>query len=157
MGQTMPSLDDIYRKFGDASEAAQLLETELGTILLETRCADADFLSGDRSEEATAILKQIKRCTLGRLLTTLKEKTDSFDHAADLFAKALAERNRLAHSFYRQHNVRKNSEEGRALMLEDLDAIHSTILEAYKEALAIAGIDLTAVIDFETPTRHLKI
>ena len=30
----MPTLDDVYRKFGEASEAAQLLETELGTMLL---------------------------------------------------------------------------------------------------------------------------
>jgi hypothetical protein len=43
------------------------------------------------------------------------------------------------------------------LLLDDLDAIHSTVLEAYREALAIAGYDLRAVINFETPTRHLKI
>ena len=30
----MPNLDDVYRKFGETSEAAQLLETELGNILL---------------------------------------------------------------------------------------------------------------------------
>jgi hypothetical protein len=30
----MPTLDDIYRKFGEVSEAAQLVETELGTMLL---------------------------------------------------------------------------------------------------------------------------
>ena len=30
----MPSLDDVYRKFGEVSEAAQLVETELGTLLL---------------------------------------------------------------------------------------------------------------------------
>jgi hypothetical protein len=27
------SLDDVYRKFGETAEAAQLLETELGTLL----------------------------------------------------------------------------------------------------------------------------
>lgn len=30
----MPTLDDVYCKFGFASEAAQLLETELGNMLL---------------------------------------------------------------------------------------------------------------------------
>lgn len=30
----MPGLDDIYRKFGEAAEAAQLLETELGNMLV---------------------------------------------------------------------------------------------------------------------------
>lgn len=32
----MPSLDDVYRKFGEVSEVAQLLETELGTMPLMT-------------------------------------------------------------------------------------------------------------------------
>jgi hypothetical protein len=32
----MTSLDDVYRKFGETAEAAQLLETELGNILLIT-------------------------------------------------------------------------------------------------------------------------
>ena len=30
----MTSLDDVYRKFGETSEAAQLLETELGNMLM---------------------------------------------------------------------------------------------------------------------------
>ena len=29
----MAMLDEVYRKFGEAFEAAQLLETELGTLL----------------------------------------------------------------------------------------------------------------------------
>ncbi len=29
----MPTLDDVYLKFGYAAEAAQLLETELGNVL----------------------------------------------------------------------------------------------------------------------------
>ena len=31
---SMPTLDDVYRKFGETAEAAQLLETELGTALM---------------------------------------------------------------------------------------------------------------------------
>jgi hypothetical protein len=59
----MPALDEVYRKFGEVAEAAQLL----------------------------------------------------------LLANALAERNQPFHSFYRKHNFRRNSKEGRAKMLEDLD------------------------------------
>jgi hypothetical protein len=29
----MPTLDDVFRKFGETAEAAQLLETELGNLL----------------------------------------------------------------------------------------------------------------------------
>ena len=30
----MPTLDEVYRKFGEASEAAQLVETDLGNLFL---------------------------------------------------------------------------------------------------------------------------
>ncbi|MBE3145050.1 MAG: hypothetical protein IMZ61_14200, partial [Planctomycetes bacterium] len=117
----MPSLDDVYRKFGEASEAAQLLETEFGNILLGIRAVESDLLSGQRSEEAAEILRSINKSTLGQVLKMISQKTPGFAHAADLFAKALAERNRLSHSFFRQHNFRRNSPDGRALMLADLD------------------------------------
>jgi hypothetical protein len=30
----MPTLNEVYRKFGEVAEAAQLLETELGNMLI---------------------------------------------------------------------------------------------------------------------------
>jgi hypothetical protein len=30
----MPTLDDVYRKFGEVAEAVALLETDLGTMLM---------------------------------------------------------------------------------------------------------------------------
>jgi hypothetical protein len=30
----MPTLDDVYRKFGEVLNAAQIVETDLGTMLL---------------------------------------------------------------------------------------------------------------------------
>ena len=41
------TLDDVYRKFGEASEAAQLLETELGTLLLWEQAIADDLLGED--------------------------------------------------------------------------------------------------------------
>jgi hypothetical protein len=41
----MPTLDDVYRKFGEVSEAAQLLETELGTALLFFGVASEGLIS----------------------------------------------------------------------------------------------------------------
>ena len=153
----MHSLDDIYRKFGEASEAAQLLETELGTILLETHAIDSDLLSGERREEAAEILKSINKSTLGQVLKRIGEKTPNLEQATELFARALAERNRLSHSFFRQHNFRRNSGDGRAVMLADLESIHRTLLEAYKVALAVSGIDLDSAQLPALPTRHLKL
>jgi hypothetical protein len=153
----MSSLDDVYRKFGEASEAAQLLETELGTILLEIHAVESDLLSGERRDEAADILTRINKSTLGQMLKAIGEKTPSLEHAAALFAEALAERNRLSHSFFRRHNFRRNSPEGCATMLADLESIHRTLLEAYKVALAVSGIDLDSVRLPDLPKRHLRL
>src|ERR1035437_6396379 len=37
------------------------------------------------------------------------------------------------HSFYRLHNFRRNSDEGRKLMLSDLDSIHDTLLRSEEQ------------------------
>jgi hypothetical protein len=151
------SLNDVYRKFGEASEAAQLLETELGTILFATHAVDSELFSGERREEAAEILKNINKSTLGQVLKRIGEKTPGLERATDLFARALAERNRLSHSFFRQHNLRRNSAEGRAVMLADLESIHRTLLEGYKMALAVSGVDLDSGQLPTLPTRHLKL
>ena len=57
----MPTLDDVYRKFGEASEAAQLLETELGTLLLVHKCTDAGLLENPDPSRATPIYEVARR------------------------------------------------------------------------------------------------
>jgi hypothetical protein len=49
----MPTLDEIYRKFGEVAEAAQLLETELGTMQLWAKGTEHDLFAGDKGELAT--------------------------------------------------------------------------------------------------------
>jgi hypothetical protein len=154
--RSMPTLDDIYRKFGEASEAAQLLETELGNILLSIRGTEANLFSTQNPELAKEILRKINRSTLGQLLKQLGNSINSLDQLEQLFSDALAKRNRLAHSFYRDHNFRRNTDEGRAIMMKDLESIHATLLETYKAALAISGIDLDAV-EVTAPVKHVKI
>lgn len=128
----MPTLDDVYRKFGEASETAQLLETELGSLFLESGALEANLLDQPDPARASNLVESINRQTLGQLLTNLKRKTDPLVNLEALLLQALAERNRLSHSFFRQHNFRRNSDEGRAFMLEDLQAIDRVLLDAYK-------------------------
>jgi hypothetical protein len=73
-----------------------------------------------------------------------------------IFKKALKERNRLSHSFYREHNFRRNSFEGCQVMLEDLEVMHETILEAYTVVLAISGFDIKS-LELSLPKGHLPI
>ena len=146
----MPTLDDVYRKFGEVSEAAQIVETDLGTRLLFFGIVDKGLITPtlevDR-EGATAVLHWVNRQTLGQLLKNTKHHTDALDKLEPLLSQALDDRNRLAHSFYRQHNFRKNSEAGRAIMMKDLEAIHETLLEAMKALSLLDGIDLEGLAD----------
>lgn len=153
----MPTLEDVYQKFGFASEAAQLLETELGNLLLAAGAIDADLLGNPDSTRATELLAFINRQTLGQLLRSLDRSTDLLDELEFVLARALSERNRLVHSFYREHNFRRNSEDGRKAMMADLDGIHDALLKAYKAVMRLSGIDLDKAVATDLPTRHLPI
>jgi hypothetical protein len=153
----MSTLDDVYRKFGETAEAAQLLETELGNMLMMGRCIDEGLLEKENPTRAADILDSVNRHTLGQLLKNLNNRTQSLDALDALLIKARDERNRLSHSFYREHNFRRNSDEGRALMLEDLEVIHSVLLEAYKAVLNLSGVDLDTMTEVALPKRHLPI
>jgi hypothetical protein len=146
----MSTLDDIYRKFGEVSEAAQLLETNLGTTLLFFGVVDEGIVAPTLEvdgESATDLMHRINRQTFGQLLKNTKRHTDALDQLEPLLSTALEERNRLAHSFYRQHNFRRNSEAGRVIMLQDLEAIHETLIEALKALSLLSGIDLDVLVE----------
>jgi len=151
------SLDDVYRKFGEVSEAAQLLETELGNILLLHKGAEAGLLDGNDSEAAAKILDQINRSTLGQLLWQLRGNHDGLDALEGLVSVAKSERNRLIHSFYRQHNFRRNSSAGCELMLRDLESMHDRIIDAYKAVMKLSGVDLDTIELAGLPTGHVPI
>ncbi|MDQ7004839.1 MAG: hypothetical protein Q9N67_08075 [Ghiorsea sp.] len=51
----MPSLEDVYKKFGFASEAAQLLETELGTILLISGAIEQNLIETQDQDVANTL------------------------------------------------------------------------------------------------------
>lgn len=164
----MPTLDEVYRKFGAAAEAAQLLETQLGTMLFGLNALAEDLLETKNPARASEILDGVNRQTLGQLLKRLGKTTDFLGSLESQLVQALAERNRLSHSFYRQHNLRVSSLEGRAIMLRDLERIHETLLNAYKAIMLLEGIDLDAMVvassqgsgsiqSDDAPLRHLPI
>jgi hypothetical protein len=157
----MPTLDEVYRKFGETSEAAQLLETELGTMLLMIGCIEADLIENPDFERATEIYKQINKHTLGQMIKKLGSKTISISHLEELLTQALVVRNRLAHSFYLRHNLRRNSNEGRAIMMKDLESMHDKLLEAYKAVMLLSGVDLDKLVaeqgNVPQPRGHLPI
>ena len=153
----MPTLEDVYFEFGLASEAAQLLETELGTILFRIGAIEADLFENPDHDKAYEILQFVNRQTVGQLMRSVNKKNESLEGLEDILTRALKERNRLAHSFYREHNNRRNSEDGRAIMLRDLEYIHDAILDANKAVMRFSGIDLDSMSIDKLPTEHLPI
>jgi hypothetical protein len=158
----VPTLDDVYRKFGEVSEAAQLVETDFGTMLLFFGVVDEGLITPTLEvdgKRAAELLGRINRQTLGQLLKNTKAHTKALDQLEPLLSKALEERNRLSHHFYRQHNFRRNSEEGRSLMLDDLESIHNTLIEALKALSLLSGIDLDALVaaGLGAPIGHVPI
>lgn len=157
----MPTLNEVYRKFGETSEAAQLLETELGNILLLQDCIEAGLIESPDSEKATEIYRQINKHTLGRLIKKLGLSITSSAQLQELLSQALTVRNRLAHSFYLRHNLRRNSDAGRTIMIQDLESMHDKLLEAYKAVMLLSGVDLDKLVaengNVSQPTGRLPI
>lgn len=153
----MPTIQDVYAKFGEVAEAAQLLETELGNLLWLADIVEHNLLDEPDPELAMNLIDEINRKTLGKLIRATKAKAPLPPNVEQLLVQALDERNRLSHSFYRQHNFRQNSEDGRTIMLEDLRKIHECVWEAYKATLLLSGIDISKILLLRPPTKHLPI
>ncbi|EFB5458735.1 hypothetical protein FNW83_22845 [Escherichia coli] len=138
----MVTLDTVYWKFGYASEAAQLLETELINVITEY-----DMSQGKDIQSLKKQFLEMDKYTLGKLNYALKsrmvEDADTLEYVSD----ALKARNYLAHDFFRAHNFAKDTPAGRQKMLDDLQKTHNIIFEAYRKVLLISGIKIPPLGD----------
>jgi hypothetical protein len=89
----MPTLDDVYWKFGYAAEAAQLLETELGTMLMVHGGIEENLINQPDPNRAAELLRQINKHTLSQLIIKLKAKNQPVANLEEVLTKALDERN----------------------------------------------------------------
>ncbi len=155
----MPDIQDVYRKFGEASEAIQLLETEVGNLLLEYETISKDLLTVPNNSIAMSVLEKINKSTLGQLLKDLAKNTETLELIQGQVDQALKARNELVHSFFRKHNNRRNTDKGCDIMLKDLENLHQIIFAAYKSILLCRGIDLDALVreGFSLEKRWLPI
>jgi hypothetical protein len=153
----MITRDDIYRKFGEVAEAAQLIETELGTAQLFLRAVEENMITPTLevdSKRAAELLAKINRQTLGQHIKETKQVINALDQMEPMLSAALKARNRLFHHFYRDHNIRINTDAGRAIMLADLEATHDTLFEVYKALSLLNGTDLDALLEQVKATPH---
>ena len=130
----MANRHELYAKYGIAAEAAQLFETELGTLLLGLRGLDEGWHIIPDVEVAREVLQEIDRSTLGRLLRSLRRHVKIKSDLEEVFSSALEARNRLMHGFFERHNFRIQAVEGRRKMIADLDALHGALFAAWRAA-----------------------
>ncbi len=130
----------MYAKFGITAEAGQLFETELGTLLLCLQAMENGWHFAPDREKGRAVLLEIDRSTLGRLLRDLKRRVRLEGDLEERLSSALDARNRLNHGFYERHNFRIQTDEGRDEMMADLEALHDELFEAWRIAGAMASL-----------------
>jgi len=114
---------EIFRDFGFAAFAAQMLESSLVTILLAGEHAGRiEFKKKDGIKSEDFLSEK----TLGQLFRELKRGgLDSETQA--MFEDALEARNYLMHDFFVKNSGIFTSEEGRGKMLEELQQLRFRI------------------------------
>ena len=146
----MATREDVYGKFGLAAEAGQLFETELGTLLLGAQGLRGGWHITPEPTAGRKLLDEIDRHTLGRLLGRVKTVV-TFDESLEAdFISALKARNRLNHGFFEKHNFGIQTDEGRDLMMDDIEEIHTELFNAW-QAVSAMTMAIMAVLKKTTP------
>jgi len=140
------TIEQVHQQFGNAAEAAQLLETHLGNMMIDHQVHAENLINVKNPKRAKELLDEVNKHTLGQLLRKLQKTGPAFDPLKAQLEKALDERNRLSHHFFRHHNLRRSSDEGRDIMLADLTEIHDCLMDAYEAVMLLDGIDLKALM-----------
>ena len=141
----MANRHELYAKYGIAAEAAQLFETDLGTLLLCLRGLAEGWHVVPDGEAARDVLVSIDRSTLGRLLNDLKRHIKVEGDLEEGFMLGLTARNRLMHGFFERHNFKIQTEDGRREMIADLDRLHGELFAAWQTAHTLSTIISEAV------------
>lgn len=141
----MATRDELYAKFGVTAEAAQLLETDLGTTLLAIEGMKHGWHLLPDPERAGEFYEKLNRKTLGQLLKSAKRHVQFDEDMVDIFNDGLAARNLLNHGFFERHNFDIQTDEGRDRMVADLERLHTRLFDAWQLATRFVDILTTAL------------
>ncbi len=151
----MATRDDVYRNFGLAAEAAQLFETEILNIFYGASILENDLHKRPDPDRAQAVFQKLDKKTLGALLNKkLKRYLDHVDEMKRIFTSALEVRNRLTHTFFRDHNFAIQNDEGRDVMVAELDALHSELFSAWQLASDVSERIFKLIHDDRAKSAH---
>jgi hypothetical protein len=136
---------DVHREFGKAAELAQLIETELGTILLAHAALEKKAHITPNCEYFQKELKTINKNTLGKSLKQIKKRLDFKGNLELIFTRALETRNYLSHHFYRKHGISIDTNKGCCKMVINLIEIQEELQYVYSLSSHISEILTKAI------------
>ncbi|WP_390240634.1 hypothetical protein [Vibrio sp. R78045] len=133
-------MNEVYKKFGEASELAQLLEHELGTLLIRI-LGVAPNLVTDKPELAWTLLDDEHRPALNLFIRQQKGQ-----HQEELVMQALNESFKalhgLHHGFFRRYHGSSETE-----MLEALEAVVMSLWQGYRSVMLLSGVDIDELLN----------
>lgn len=112
-------IKQVYAVYGLASYQAQVLERGLANVLT---IAHTQARAGSR-DDFDAFLEQHLKATMGRVVNLLGPHVVSDGDLLPNLRVALEERNRLAHRYFREHELNFGSFTGREEMLAELHGL----------------------------------
>lgn len=128
----MATRKDLYAKFGETAEAAQLFETASGTVLLGLKGKENNWHLSPDPAVGKAFLNSVEKSTLGHLLKQIDPHIQITGDMPDIFKTGVEVRNRLFHGFYERHNFKIQTDEGRDVMIKDLEQMHNQLVSSWQ-------------------------
>ena len=141
----MATVEEVYHDAGRALEAANLLETELGTCLLALDALETGSFANPDADAYLRLREAIDSNTLGRSIRVIKDKLHITDNVDAVLQDALEARNFLAHRFFPHHGMKIHDPAGRDEMVAHIDRLRDAIWPAYTAAGIWSSLLVTAV------------
>jgi len=133
MSEMPKDLQELYCKYGQTAEMAQVLEFEAGNFALAyaSLLFNPETITDQDSRIFQAVIDDVDRRTFGNLLTQIRKIATISDDIEKTVSNALDRRNYLVHRFFKVHNFAIHSEVGRKSMISELDAIYRDLTLAH--------------------------
>lgn len=116
---------EVYARFGLTVYFAQVFEAGAVNVIVLQDIIDGKVQSAEGVDEH---FDRLFAAVLGRHVGTLADRLAAED--VQLCRQALAERNRLAHRYWREEIEKTATEEGRQSMVDDLDVARDLFMRA---------------------------
>ncbi|MFA0054390.1 hypothetical protein [Vibrio echinoideorum] len=128
-------MNEVYKKFGEASELAQLLEHELGTLLIRILDVTPKFVTS-QPEMAWMLLDDEHRPALNLFIRQQKGQHDE-EQTVLALNEALKTQHGIHHGFFRIYHGSSETE-----MLEALETVVMSLWQGYRSVMLLSGVDI---------------